>query len=46
LVATAPTVLLYLVVGCLTPTKRLTYYGLREERLWRGRRRRYRGDAT
>lgn len=45
LVATAPTVLLYLAVGCLTPTKRLTYYGLREDRLWRGRRRRYRGDA-
>jgi phage shock protein PspC (stress-responsive transcriptional regulator) len=46
LVATTPTVLLYLAVGCLTPAKRLTYYGLREERLWRGHRRPHRSDAT
>ena len=39
LVATLPTALLYVVVGVLTPTRRLTYYGAGEDRLWRGRRR-------
>ena len=38
-VATLPTVLLYLAVGCLTPPMRLTYYGRRERGLWRCRRR-------
>jgi phage shock protein PspC (stress-responsive transcriptional regulator) len=46
LVATVPTGLLYLVVGCLTPAKPLTYYGSREDRLWRRRRRGYRGDSA
>jgi phage shock protein C len=36
-VATLPTALLYLAVGCLTPSRRLTYHGHRERGLW-GRR--------
>lgn len=43
-VATLPTALLYLVVGFLTPPKRLTYYGDREQRLWTRRRRSWRAD--
>ncbi len=41
--ATLPTALLYIVVGVLTPPKRLTYYGHRERGLWRRAARRARG---
>jgi len=40
LFATAPTVLLYVVLGLVTAPKRLTYYGDREDRLWKRTRRR------
>jgi phage shock protein C len=42
-VATLPTILLYLAVGLLTPPQRLTYYGHRERTLWRRHARRARG---
>jgi phage shock protein C len=42
-VATLPTVLLYLAVGLLTPPQRLTYYGRQERTLWRRCARRARG---
>jgi phage shock protein C len=46
LVATVPTGLLYLVVGCLTPAKPLTFYGAREDRVWRRRGGGYRGRSA